>query len=260
MNFPPNPITKETGARILELKNRIVAHFTANDWGEVGLRTGYSDLITHHDRLLRSLSFGDDDYAGHVQNVLLQIARTDAAALNLVEEIVNEKYPDQTNFVSVRPSARKLTFAPSVFEIPDDTTVEPDLAAVMMPFSAEFRPVHEAIAAACKAAGYRCVRADNIWDHTTIIQDVFKLILKAGVVIVDFSGKNPNVMYETGIAHTLGKLVVPISRSAADVPFDLKHHRVLEYLPNTEGLAAMTAALQKKLGQINSGSPKPPWA
>jgi hypothetical protein len=150
---------------------------------------------------------------------------------------------------------RKLTFAPNVFEIPDDTAVEPDLAAVMMPFSAEFRPVHEAIAQACKAAGYRCVRADNIWDHTTIIQDVFKLILKVGVVIVDLSGKNPNVMYEIGIAHTLGKLVVPISRSAGDVPFDLKHHRVLEYLPNAEGFAVMAAALQKKLGQINPAHP-----
>jgi hypothetical protein len=38
---------------------------------------------------LRSLSFGDQDYPANVQNVLLQIARQDAAAFNLIEELVN---------------------------------------------------------------------------------------------------------------------------------------------------------------------------
>lgn len=69
-------------------------------------------------------------------------------------------------------------------------------------------------------------------------------------MVVDFTGKNPNVMYETGIAHTLGKHVIPISQSLADVPFDMQHHRVLKYLPNREGLAALEAKLSRKLGQF----------
>jgi hypothetical protein len=79
----------------------------------------------------------------------------------------------------------------------------------------------------------RCTRVDDIWEESVVIQDIFNLIFRAHVVIVDFTGKNANVMYETGIAHTLGKHVIPISQSLDDVPFDMSHHRVLKYLPNS---------------------------
>ncbi len=99
----------------------------------------------------------------------------------------------------------------------------------MMPF-AGFSGTHEAIKAACKISGHRCVRVDDIWQDSTVIQDVFSLIFHANIVVVDFSGKNANVMYETGIAHTLGKHVVgPITQSKGDVPFDLLHHRYLSF-------------------------------
>jgi hypothetical protein len=68
---------------------------------------------------------------------------------------------------------------------------------------------------------------------------------------VDFTEKNPNVMYETGIAHTLGKHVVPITQSLDDVPFDMRHHRVLKYLPNGEGLDALQRALTDRLVTIS---------
>lgn len=74
--------------------------------------------------------------------------------------------------------------------------------------------------------------------------------------MVDFTGKNPNVTYETRIAHTLGKHVIPITQSLADladVPFDMRHHRALAYLPNAEGFAALEAALGKKLQQFAVG-------
>lgn len=69
--------------------------------------------------------------------------------------------------------------------------------------------------------------------------------------MVDFTGKNPNVMYETGIAHTLGKHVVPISQSINDVPFDMAHHRILTYLPNGEGIEVMVNKLAEKLSQVS---------
>jgi len=112
--------------------------------------------------------------------------------------------------VSAKPSERKITFAPSIFHVPENTMVEADLVALMMPFDAAFNSVHMAISKACASANYRCVRVDDIWEDSVIIQDIFSLIFRSHVVVVDFTGKNPNVMYETGIAHTLGKHVVPI--------------------------------------------------
>jgi hypothetical protein len=75
-------------------------------------------------------------------------------------------------------------------------------------------------------------------------------------VVVDFTGRNPNVMYETGIAHTLGKHVVPISQSVGDVPFDMSHHRVLKYLPNKEGFEVLRNKLRSKLGHVCSAPKK----
>jgi hypothetical protein len=74
------------------------------------------------------------------------------------------------------------------------------------------------------------VRADDIWDENEILQDIFSLIYRSSIVVCDFTQQNPNVFYEAGIAHTLGRSVVPISQNEHDVPFDLKHHRYLKYV------------------------------
>jgi hypothetical protein len=121
----------------------------------------------------------------------------------------------------------------------------------MMPFDAAFTPVYAAIQRSCGDAGLRCVRADDIWQETAVVQDVFSLLVRSHIVVVDFSGRNPNVMYETGIAHTLGRPVIPISQSLDDVPFDLRHHRVLKYLPNVEGLTSMHATLTERLKTLS---------
>ena len=137
--------------------------------------------------------------------------------------------------------------APSVFSLAEGLKPEADLVSVMMPFDAAFDPVYSAIEHACSAHSLRCLRADNVWDHAVIIQDIFNLLYRSAIVVVDFTGKYPNVMYETGIAHTLGREVVPIAQSMDDVPFDLRHHRFLKYYPNGEGLADLKAALADRL-------------
>lgn len=150
-------------------------------------------------------------------------------------------------------TVKKITFSPSVFEIPKSTSIQHDLVAVMMPFEAAFTHAYEAIKESCKRASLRCKRADDIWANSVIIQDVFDLIFVAEIVVVDFSGKNPNVMYETGIAHTLGKHVVPITQSLEHVPFDLQSHRVLQYHPNKEGLTKLIGELASRLITITQG-------
>lgn len=146
---------------------------------------------------------------------------------------------------------RVVTFSPSVFDIPDES-VDSDLVSVMMPFEMSFDGVLDAIKKSCAEIGMNCLRADDIWESSTIIQDVFKLIFCSSIVIVDFSGRNSNVFYEAGIAHTLGKNVVPITQSLDDVPFDLRHHRVLRYLNNTQGLDDLSNSLKSRLKTLKS--------
>lgn len=238
------------GQRILEIREKIVSNFTHENWEEIGLLTGFSDLIKNHKRLLRSLSWGDEDYSGNVLNVVSGIASQNEAALDVLESYLNEKFEEETHYISAKPSEIKITFAPNVFEIPN-TIVELDLIAVMMPFDASMSPVYQSIKDSSDGTVYRVLRADDIWENSTIIQDIFSLIYRSSIVIVDFTGKNPNVMYETGIAHALGKLVIPISQSINDVPFDMRHHRVLTYYPNTEGLNDLAKKLKEKLKQVS---------
>ena len=147
---------------------------------------------------------------------------------------------------------RKITFSPAVFNIPTGE-VQEDLVAVMMPFAAHFTAVYKAIQTACVENALRYKRADDIWANSALIQDIFDLIFVSSIVVVDFTEKNSNVMYETGIAHTLGKHVIPITQSIDDVPFDLRQHRVLRYLPNAEGLAKLQADLSRRLATLVQG-------
>jgi hypothetical protein len=245
------------GNRLIELRARRVDGFDAGNWEELGLLTDATDLITRHPRLLRSLSWGDEDYAGNVLTILRGMVERDPRILPIIEAYLDKNFPKASTYISAKPSERRITFAPYVFQMPDGY-VELDLVAVMMPFAMEFTAVYESIKLATSNCGLRCLRADDIWEDTTIVQDIFALIYRAQVVVVDFTGKNPNVMYETGIAHTLGKHVVPISQSLEDVPFDMRHHRVLKYLPNNEGLSKLTSDLATKLRQVSVGTPASP--
>ena len=111
----------------------------------------------------------------------------------------------------------------------------------------EFDNVIETIKEACSNENLICHRANDLWNNSTVIQDIFELIYCSSIVIVDFTAKNPNVFYEAGIAHTLGKNVIPITQSMDDIPFNLGHHRVLKYLNNDEGMHDLKNKLEDRL-------------
>ena len=139
--------------------------------------------------------------------------------------------------------------APTVFATPN-CEKNPRLVALMMPFDKSFDKVSNAIKGAAASLSLECKRGDDIWEESTIMQDVFNLIYTSAFVICDFSGRNPNVFYEAGIAHTLGRDVIPIVQNIKDIPFDLQSHRAIEYLPNNEGLDKLKSAIAARMKTI----------
>lgn len=139
---------------------------------------------------------------------------------------------------------------PKVLQFPTSAPFDPDLVAVMMPFSQPFTPVYESLKAGIEAAGMHCLRADDIWEQDHILDDVLSLIWRARVVIADLSEKNPNVLYETGIAHTLGRDTILVAQSMDDIPFDLRAIRALKYLNNGEGRAVLSQGITSRLKTI----------
>jgi hypothetical protein len=146
----------------------------------------------------------------------------------------------------IRPRRQR----PMVFQIPEHENIEAILVSAMMPFNQEFAPVYQAIKSAAENTGLRARRADDIWENPAVIQDVVSLIDRSRIVICDCTGKNPNVFYEAGIAHTLGREVILITQSQNDIPFDLRHLRYVPYLNNAEGLAKLTNTLKKKMEDV----------
>lgn len=146
----------------------------------------------------------------------------------------------------VRPRRQR----PTVFPLAEHENLDPHLASAMMPFDAGFTPVFDAIRGAAEGVGLRCRRADDIWENASIIQDVVSLIDRSRIVVCDCSGRNPNVFYEAGIAHTLGREVILIAQSDHDIPFDLRHLRYVRYLNNEQGRAELSATLRARIQTI----------
>jgi hypothetical protein len=101
---------------------------------------------------------------------------------------------------------------------------------LVMPFGQpDSDRVHAVLRQACEQAGLRPLRGDDLFTPTDILDDIWRGITAAHCVIADISGRNPNVLYELGIAHTLAKPVLIVSRSADDIPIDLATRRVIVY-------------------------------
>ena len=112
-------------------------------------------------------------------------------------------------------------------------SVERQLCLGIMPFDPSFRAVWDAIRDVAEGDPFnmRCVRADDVARPGFIMEDVLEYIARARLVVADLTGRNPNVFYELGIAHTSkpSASVVLLAQSIDDVPFDLRHLRCLIY-------------------------------
>ena len=198
-----------------------------------------------------SLELSFDAEVPPLQNSMIYASRAELGIPNDFEFSRNHwavKDFDLYRFLlrNIRPRRQR----PTVFQIPEHENIGATLASAMMPFDAAFNTVYASISQAADNVGLRCRRADDIWENAAIIQDVVALIDRSRVVVCDCTGRNPNVFYETGIAHTLGREVILITQSEHDIPFDLRHLRYIRYLNNAEGRAALTAALQGRMQTI----------
>lgn len=104
---------------------------------------------------------------------------------------------------------------------------------VIMPFDGLFKSQYEkVIKPAIETTGLKAVRGDEVFSKPHVMVDLWKSIRESRVVLAELTGKNPNVLYELGLAHAIGKPSIIITRNENDVPFDLKSLRYLFYDPN----------------------------
>jgi hypothetical protein len=116
---------------------------------------------------------------------------------------------------------------------------------VLMPFSSDFDDTYRlAIKPACEHANAYAERVDEQIFEGSILQRIYNQISRADIIVADLTGRNPNVFYETGYAHALGKRTLLLTKTASDIPFDLKHFPHIIY----EGkLTELLRELEKRI-------------
>ena len=229
-------------------------------FGEGGRNLDDFKGISYHPTMF----FVDDSNSeSYHRSFLLGLSRAEATLKSMIREIERFWVRDEQESSSPDSPSTVEAFhvvASSVFQ-ENRFVLNERLVFMLSPFGKPFdtifanhiRPTVE------KIDKLICVRADSIYDNQPVIDDIWRLTNEARIIISEFTNKNANVFYETGLAHAIGKEVIPITQSMDDVPFDLRHRRCIVYEHTPEGVDKLKDDLTNTITSIlNRTNPSRP--
>lgn len=83
---------------------------------------------------------------------------------------------------------------------------------------------------AAEAAGFQCVRGDEIVESGIIDKSMYTMLVYADLVIADISTYNPNALYELGVRHAAKPFsTIIMKEEEGSIAFDLNHSKVFKY-------------------------------
>lgn len=126
----------------------------------------------------------------------------------------------------------------------EQIVVEEKFIACLMPFHPNYNKVYNSIIRATNNTKFKCHRADEKYTAGEILRHSVELILKSQIVIAVLDGRNSNVFYELGIAHSVGKPVILITEEKSEIPFDLNSKRFIFYKSPNDLERKLSAALK----------------
>ncbi|HEY4960267.1 MAG TPA: hypothetical protein VFC15_11960 [Candidatus Limnocylindrales bacterium] len=129
-----------------------------------------------------------------------------------------------------------------------DVLVDYPEVFVVMPFREPWSisVFEEMIRPAVEAVRFQCVRGDAPPRVGDLTQNIWSAIARAGLVVAEVSVPNPNVFYEIGLTHALGKDCFILKQRDASVPADFGGSHYYEY--ELANLKAGRESLQRELG------------
>ena len=125
----------------------------------------------------------------------------------------------------------------------ETSTPENNDCFIIMPIAdhTDYNPGHfkrvyqDIFAPACKGAGYRPVRADDVTQTNLIHLDILQKLIESPMAICDLSSRNPNVLFELGLRQAFDKPTVIVQENGTPQIFDIgllrytEYHRDLDY-------------------------------
>lgn len=126
-------------------------------------------------------------------------------------------------------------------------------AFVVMQFSEDYDNLYNhVIRPTCEDFGFECIRADDIYNTGSILEDITRSIKEASVVIADVTPNNPNVFYEVGYSHGMDKpTILMCEKKREKLPFDVSGFRTIFYDNSIGGKSEVEERLRKHLSNIS---------
>jgi len=114
----------------------------------------------------------------------------------------------------------------------------------------ELEDVHQAVKEVFAEFGIKALRADEIQHQDRITDLILNQIAQSEFLFADLTGERPNVYYEVGFAHALGKRPILYRRANTSLHFDLSIHNVPEYENVTQLRALLRQRLEAMTGRV----------
>jgi hypothetical protein len=135
------------------------------------------------------------------------------------------------------------------------TEVRSGYAFVAMPMdkdNPQLVDVLDAIKAGAKECGITAERIDDEERNERITDRMLEAIRKAEFVIVDLTNERPNVFYEAGYAHGLGKIPIYVARNGTQFHFDVKDYPVITF----RNMKELREGIVRRLRAISGPGPE----
>lgn len=160
--------------------------------------------------------------------------------LDFVVDLTRRIEGTRSFYQDVGPDLDRLRFLLSKYHQRARQTNAKPFVFVLMPFREENFAIYErTIKPTLENLDCRVEHAKDAHTVERIVDAIFTQIARAQFIVADTTGKNPNVFYEIGYAHALGKKVILLMQATQDIPFDIAGLRHIQYKPHALNALAM---------------------
>lgn len=155
--------------------------------------------------------------------------------------------------LSIKNTIPNFQFYTNLGIVIENIKVKENTAFCLMPFNDRYQAIYHAIFYSCQAANYSCTRSDDVYNPGNLLRQIVNMMLESSIIIALLDGQNPNVFYEIGIAHSIGKTVLLLAnkKNKDEIPFDLKSDRLLLY-SNTSDLHEKLYETLKNINYVDN--------
>ncbi len=178
-------------------------------------------------------------------------------SLDYVLDLTRRIEGTRSFYQDVGPDLDRLRYLINTFRVGvKDAQGQKPYVFVLMPFREEHFALYErAVKPALEELGCTVEHAKDVNTVERIVDSIFTQIRRARFLVADTTGKNPNVFYELGYAHALGKKVIMIVQDTHDIPFDVAGLRHIPYKP--QQVYALSMDLKSVASNLLKQPPEP---